>query len=336
MSGMYPNDRMVEIFGEEIKYPGLDPVTQKFTDGDFNDPLKKPSYIPAETTNLILDNLENLIRHAGLNPNNTDTDQLVKAVRIERLNSQFYPGLEYEQKAGGYTPQELTEMGVFPEDAAWADWHHRAERYELVPIASFTSGVPAEYASGQNVAANAYRIYQLTGDDRQIWKANKAITSLPAQINPKDWDLLPNITRVRRCDLHDVWTDDDLEIGTGVEFNGQQMIVVGILVSGGKYRAAEGGNRGTFNDGTAGDTIRNATGQIDPSFTNVGVGFNTAKFGGVFKIIDSNYVASNVTTTVVNGLRCAALSLDNVVPTGNENQPRTSLVRHWRLVSKAP
>jgi len=80
MPGMYPDDQVVEIFGEQVKYPGLDPVTRKFTDGDFHDPLIKPSYIPAATFNLILDNLENLISAMGLNPNNTDPEQLKKAM----------------------------------------------------------------------------------------------------------------------------------------------------------------------------------------------------------------------------------------------------------------
>jgi hypothetical protein len=77
---MYPDDQMLEIFGEQVMYPGLDPVTRKFTDGDFSDPLKKPSHIPAATFNLMLDNMESLIKDMGLNPNNTDPEQLKKAV----------------------------------------------------------------------------------------------------------------------------------------------------------------------------------------------------------------------------------------------------------------
>jgi hypothetical protein len=80
MPGMYPDDQFVEIFGERVKYPGLDTDTHKFTDGDFADPLKKPSYIPAATFNLLLDNMENLIRAMGLEPNNTDPEQLREAM----------------------------------------------------------------------------------------------------------------------------------------------------------------------------------------------------------------------------------------------------------------
>jgi len=71
---------MLEIFGEQIMYPGLDPVTGKFTDGDFSNPLIKPSHIPAASFNLILDNLENLIQAMGFDPNNTDPDQLKNAL----------------------------------------------------------------------------------------------------------------------------------------------------------------------------------------------------------------------------------------------------------------
>jgi hypothetical protein len=78
---MYPDDQIVEIFGEQVMYPGLDPVTRKFTDGDFSNPLIKPSHIPAATFNLILDNMESLVRSMGLDPNNTDTEQLTKAVQ---------------------------------------------------------------------------------------------------------------------------------------------------------------------------------------------------------------------------------------------------------------
>jgi len=80
MPGMYPDDQFVEIFGEKVKYPGLAPDTHKFTDGDFTDPLIKPSYIPAATFNLILDNMESLISALGLTPNNTDPEQLKKAM----------------------------------------------------------------------------------------------------------------------------------------------------------------------------------------------------------------------------------------------------------------
>jgi len=72
---MYPDEQTVEIDGEEVSYPGL--VNGKFSSGDFADPSKKPSFIPAETVNLILDNLAELITACGGAPANVGTSQLV-------------------------------------------------------------------------------------------------------------------------------------------------------------------------------------------------------------------------------------------------------------------
>jgi hypothetical protein len=80
MAGMYPADEILSIFGEQVQWPGLDPESGKFTNGSFTDPLVKPSFIPAETVNLILDNLAGLITALGGTPDNASTDQLKNAV----------------------------------------------------------------------------------------------------------------------------------------------------------------------------------------------------------------------------------------------------------------
>lgn len=77
MAGMYPNNQELTIFGEKVQWPGVD-KTGKFTNGSFSDPLEKPSFIPAETINLILDNLTALIEKLGGIPDNTSIDQLAK------------------------------------------------------------------------------------------------------------------------------------------------------------------------------------------------------------------------------------------------------------------
>ena len=84
MAGMYPDNQIISLFGEEITWPGVDPKTGKFTNGDFSNPLKKPSFIPAETINLILDNLTSLITGLGGSPNNTGTDQLTYLIKHSR------------------------------------------------------------------------------------------------------------------------------------------------------------------------------------------------------------------------------------------------------------
>lgn len=77
MAGMYPENQELSIFGERVQWPGLD-STGKFTNGSFTNPLEKPSFIPAETLNLILDNLGELIKKLGETPNNAAIDQLAK------------------------------------------------------------------------------------------------------------------------------------------------------------------------------------------------------------------------------------------------------------------
>lgn len=76
MGGMYPDDKTINVFGEDVNWPGLNQETGKFTDGDFNDPLKKPSFIPAVTINLILDNLTEMIKRMGGDPDNSTAHQL--------------------------------------------------------------------------------------------------------------------------------------------------------------------------------------------------------------------------------------------------------------------
>jgi hypothetical protein len=72
---MYPNNQTIEIFGEEVQWPGMD-ESGKFTNGSFNDPMVKPSFIPAQTINLVLDNLEELIKKCNGAPDSTTVLQL--------------------------------------------------------------------------------------------------------------------------------------------------------------------------------------------------------------------------------------------------------------------
>jgi len=81
MSGMYPNNQVIELFGKQVKWPGLGP-DGKFTNGSFTDPLIEPSFIPAETLNLLLDNMQSVIEGAGLHPNNIEPDQLLRALQV--------------------------------------------------------------------------------------------------------------------------------------------------------------------------------------------------------------------------------------------------------------
>ena len=81
MAGMYPDNQELTIFGEKVQWPGVD-SSGKFSNGSFKNPLEKPSFIPAETINLVLDNLSELIKKLGGTPNNTSVDQLAKLFTI--------------------------------------------------------------------------------------------------------------------------------------------------------------------------------------------------------------------------------------------------------------
>ena len=77
---LYPTEEEITMFGEKMKYPGL--KDGKFTNGSFSNPKQLASFIPAETLNLILDNLGEAIKSVGLEPNNTNINQLVQALDI--------------------------------------------------------------------------------------------------------------------------------------------------------------------------------------------------------------------------------------------------------------
>lgn len=78
MADMYPENQEVTMNGEVVTYPGVD-KNGKFTNGDFNNPLVPPSFIPAETINLLLDNVGGFIKGLGGTPNNTGENQITPA-----------------------------------------------------------------------------------------------------------------------------------------------------------------------------------------------------------------------------------------------------------------
>lgn len=81
MAGMYPDNKEITVFGKTVKFPGVN-AEGKFTNGDFSNPDVPPSFLDANTVNLIIDNLNALIAHLGGNANNTDADQLKKLFSI--------------------------------------------------------------------------------------------------------------------------------------------------------------------------------------------------------------------------------------------------------------
>ena len=77
MAGMFPDNKEVEVFGKKVVFPGVD-AEGKFTNGDFKNPDVPPSYLDADTLNLIIDNLNSLVAHLGEAANNTGADQLAR------------------------------------------------------------------------------------------------------------------------------------------------------------------------------------------------------------------------------------------------------------------
>jgi hypothetical protein len=75
MAGMYPNNQTISLFGETVEWPGMGP-DGKFTNGDFGNPQVQPSRIPADTVNLLIDNISELITKLGGTPNNISVQQL--------------------------------------------------------------------------------------------------------------------------------------------------------------------------------------------------------------------------------------------------------------------
>jgi hypothetical protein len=79
MAGMYPDNKTLSVFGREVVWPGLD--DGRFSNGSFDDPLVPPSFIPAETLNLVLDNLGELVAGLGGTPDHTNPKQVAAAVK---------------------------------------------------------------------------------------------------------------------------------------------------------------------------------------------------------------------------------------------------------------
>ena len=321
MAGLYPDNEVVNAFGTEVIFPGLDPGTHKFTNGDFSNPLVKPSFIPAETVNLILDNLQTLISGLGLTPNNTDSDQLLKAITKQYLNTNellnflFPVGYRFNQGFNCFSP---SEMGL-PGD--WEIWNDRADGYGLLfgALPNYTPYTPwANYATGSHV------LYHIPGDDWCIYKALGNITNAPQDFAPVKWIKLQPDIIVERKYLQE-WTDDDWVIGDVIPsgpYAGWK--VCEVIVPGGKYEAAAGGNRPPFGSGTAGDAIRNLAGWLGGSRTNF-VGDD-----GLFYSIPCGALYGTNTSCDTGKV---GLDTSRIVPTAPENCVRTLSKNRWRRVA---
>ena len=110
---MYPDNQELTLNGEKVMWPGVD-ASGKFSNGAFDNPLVPPSFIPAETINLILDNLAELIKRSGGTPNNTSLTQLADA--IDRRFIQIFQN-GYIQGPG--MPSPLEDSSLHFEGYSW-------------------------------------------------------------------------------------------------------------------------------------------------------------------------------------------------------------------------
>ena len=246
-------------------------------------------------------------------------------------NIDFPLGTPYDQKPGDPTPAEYGYRGL------WLPWNERAEKYEMITEASYTSifsALPTSWTSSATIAANQYRIWTPGGDTaagtRRIIRCTTAVTSQsPLAMNPINWADLSGITYVQRRQLHNnIWNDDDLMIGDQVTYNGQAMRIVGILTMSGLFLSYSGGNRPQFNGGVQRDRIRNAEGWFASGNTGL---FQGAM--GVFVPGDFNTPFA-VTSGAMGATSFIGFNLSKVVLCGNDIAPVTLSEQFWRLVFK--
>jgi len=337
MAGLYPDDQIISVFGNEVTWPGLDPISHKFTNGDFTNPLIKPSFIPAETINLIIDNMQTFISGLGLAPNNTDTDQLLKALQNKYattawIKNYFLPvGVFYHQLPDANTP---AENGWEDEEEDWDIWNDRAVLYGL---SATPPPVPVNYYTlvGSSIGAGQTPIvlYNKSGSDFTLYqfKAQASAYVVPNELDPVMWTYLsPMIIKERRA-CNNLLTEDDLNIGDLI-ISGPNagMYVWEKAVLGGKFLSIDGGFRPTFvSGGVHSDKNRQLTG-LFRSFMR---GDSPIKTNGVF--YDTDLVASIASVGSGSTWAPGNINFDNsrAVQIGPEGSPRTLSVQIWRRVS---
>jgi hypothetical protein len=337
MAGMYPDDQTLSLFGEEVSWPGLDPDTGKFTDGSFTDPLVKPSFIPAGTLNLVLDNLANLIAAIGGSPNNTSGDQLKTAflsfiashssVTTQSIKNFVFPvGKMIRQYPDERTPVEAGLPGE------WEVWSGRSILYG-VSASSPPSSADYYSLAGTTIAAGATPVvcYHKAGDDYRLYQfiSQTAAYTVPVELDPVKWAYIqPGIIDGRqKCG--NALADDDYEIGDQISTGSYQgKYITEIIVPGGKFWGVEGGFRPTFVSGGVQESrIKNIEGKLRAG--HAAANFPLVAMSGAFYDTQvSPCYASGTSSADVNCV--VGFDPSRVVPTGSDNAPTNLSVRIWR------
>jgi hypothetical protein len=238
------------------------------------------------------------------------------------------------QHPGSLSPIDKQWRGL------WVNWTSRASAYRLrtsaLPLSN--GGEPNnsnKYTQGANYSNGAYVWWQLVTesgkDDYVLLQANQAITNAAEQPDPVKWNNIRTGVLVWRKDMLDVnpWTDADLTLGQQIVRNGVNYWIEEIIVYGGKYFAAAGGNRPPFETGTAGDTIRNIIGTF---YAHAGIGSGNPPTSGVFSFSNADNGGANTGAADRRGYY--RFDASTVVPTGKENGVRTLTEVYWRLINR--
>jgi hypothetical protein len=182
------------------------------------------------------------------------------------------------------------------------------------------------YKQGMNIAANAYVMWHLPGTGFELFKAKAAITNAPLQLDPIQFEKYELGEIVDRRFLQD-WLDDDFEIGHVIEDGDYEgMIVSEVIALGGTFPSWEGGNRGTFNSGVAGDTMRNSSESLG-DFIVSGMGI----LKGLIR--NPSYAAGGMANTLTGASVHLDYDFSYVFPTYYEFSTRTESWRKWRRVA---
>jgi hypothetical protein len=307
---MYPDDQSIELFGEAVPWPGVG-EDGKFTNGSFSDPEVKPSFIPAETLNLVLDNLSELLTSLGKAPNNADPSQLKAAVAAalalkSPLAGPVFTGVP---KVPGKASAAANDGTLI---ATEAQVYLKANTASPALAGIPTAPTAAAKTSNTQIATTAYA-------DRAGHPVGSFYTQYPESGQSTIADMFPS-TKSPATLFGGTWTErfasEDVFFRTG----------------------ALGGRRGqTWDDAAKAYTATGATAGVEPdAIRNIKAGFsdvshlrhttqNAQPTGAFVPGIVTN-AAANVTysNTSISGIDAS-----RDVPADTANHPKNRLIKVW-------
>jgi hypothetical protein len=331
MPGLYPKDQTISLFGKAVRWPGLDPVTGKFTNGSFSDPLVPPSYIPADTINLIIDNLNNLMAGMGQEPNNTDPNQLLKLLTAVK-ESPFAAGDFFEQWPDADDPIEKGLPGN------WAVWSFRSVMYG-VSQSPPPSYVEYDSLAGTTIAAGVTpaACYHPNGSSLILYKfkARSSAYAVPEHLDPAAWSVIEPGVIDGRQKCGNALTEADYDIGHKITAGPYaDFYVTQAIRPAGLFTGIEGGFRPTFvSGGVQQDRIRDITGSFFIYSFHTGMNIIAGQNGAFYKSGNAGFDSGIASASVNAPISVTLFSASRQVPTGPDAAPAGLSKRLWRVVS---